>query len=58
MAGCELQSTDKSDYDYTRQYLNSRCETNGQINSYPSGQCMICEYGYWKEYDCEDFCSK
>jgi hypothetical protein len=59
VAGCELQDTEKNNYDYTAEYLNNRCDIDGQINYYPvenGGECMRCEFGFWREFNCEDFC--
>ena len=55
---CQLQDTDKNDYDYTAEYLNTRCDLDGEFRYYPAeygGYCMECQFGTWRKIDCSDF---
>lgn len=55
--GCELHDYDREKDNHDMQMLlNTHCDTEGEIRFYPAGVCVWCEYGTWREYDCDDFC--
>ena len=57
-SGCELQDTENNDYDYTAEYLNTRCDLDGEFRYYPAeygGYCMECQFGMWRKVECSDF---